>query len=334
MDNRNEIVKLAVDAYTGKVAGNFSQNDSMEVLRQAFVDANNGSTKLDLKAIRDGKCVGMFAILEEILQKLVVEGLRGDEFFLKMVDYRNLKLGDLNEFTVPDNSLFTVSDIAEGINGFRRQRLNGATTTKVNTQLKGVKIYEELNRVLSGRIDFNEFITRVAKSFKNKVNSDIYTAFRGSFSSLPATFAKSGTYAESTLLELVEHVEAATDQTATIVGTKTALRKISTAVPTASLADAGKEDLYNIGYYGKFYSTPMIAMKNVHIQGTYNFMLQDEVYVIAGDSMPIKHVTEGESMILMGDPMTNQLLQQEFLYTDRYGVGCAISEIFGQYRLS
>jgi len=331
MADRNDIVKLAIDAYKGKVAGNYSQTDSMEALHQAMVDANNGSTKLDYKSIRDGKCVGLFAIIEEILQKVVVEGLTGDEFFMQMVDYRNLALGDQNEFEVPDTSLFVVSDIAEGTQGIRRQRLNGATTTKINTQLKAIKIYEELNRVLSGRIDFNEFVARVSKSFANKTKTDIYTAFKGTFSSLPATFAKSGSYTEDALLTLISHVEAATGENAVITGTKTALRKIT----QANISDKAKEDVYDMGYYGKFNGTPMVSMKQVHTTGTYDFALTDnDIYVLAGNSKPIKFVTEGDSTLFMGNPMDNQMLQQEFVYTDRYGVGAVISEMFGIMRLS
>ena len=34
MANNKDIVKLAIDSYKGKVAGNYSTNDSMEVLRK------------------------------------------------------------------------------------------------------------------------------------------------------------------------------------------------------------------------------------------------------------------------------------------------------------
>lgn len=331
MANTNDIVKLAIDSHNGKVAGNFSQSDSMEVLHKALVDANNGSTKLDYKAIRDGKCNGLFSIIEEIVQKIVVEGLTGDEFFMQMVDYRNLALGDENQFVVPNNSLFVVSDIAEGTQGIRRQRLNGATVTNIKTQLKAIKIYEELNRVLSGRIDFNEFIDRVSKSFVNKTKTDIYTAFTGAFSSLPATFAQTGSFTEDKLLALISHVEATTGEDAVVTGTKAALRKVT----QATISDSAKEDIYGMGFYGKFNGTPMVAMKQVHTTGTYDFALSDnDIYVLAGNSKPIKFVTEGDSLILTGNPMDNQMLEQEFLYTDRYGVGVVINEMFGQYRLS
>lgn len=76
MAEMNEIVKLAIDAYKGTVE-KYSVKQSQDVLRQALVEANNGKTSLDLRTIRDGKCSGLFTLIEEILSNTVVEGLQG-----------------------------------------------------------------------------------------------------------------------------------------------------------------------------------------------------------------------------------------------------------------
>ena len=65
-----DIVKLAVDGYKGKVE-KYSVGQSQELLRQALVEANGGSTVLDYKKIRDGKCTGLFSLLEETLSRTV-----------------------------------------------------------------------------------------------------------------------------------------------------------------------------------------------------------------------------------------------------------------------
>ena len=46
-----------------------------------------------------------------------------------------------------------------------------------------MKIYEELNRVLAGRIDFNKFVDLVGKSFTKQELDAAYAAFTGMFSS-------------------------------------------------------------------------------------------------------------------------------------------------------
>ncbi len=76
MAEMHDIVKLAVDAYHGTVE-KYSVNQSMDTLRQALIEANGGSTVLNYKNIRDGKCNGLFTLIEEILSRTVVEGLQG-----------------------------------------------------------------------------------------------------------------------------------------------------------------------------------------------------------------------------------------------------------------
>ena len=194
----------------------------LELLRKALVEANGGSTTLNYKNIRDGKCSGLFTLIEEVLSRTVVEGLQGDEYFNALVDFRNVAEGDKNLFLVEDSNLFVVSDAADGTQGIRRQRLGGVSEVSIPTTLKVVKIYEELNRVLSGRVDFNEFINKVSESFRQKLLNDIYTLWSGAtandFGGV-TYFPAAGAYDEEELLDLISHVEAAANgKPASIIG--------------------------------------------------------------------------------------------------------------------
>lgn len=325
MADMKEIVKLAIDAYKGHVE-KYSVGQSQEALRQALVEANGGSTKLDYKAIRDGKCNGLFALIEEILSRTVVEGLTGDEFFNALVDFRNVAEGDQNIFIVEDSNLFVIDDVANGTQGIRRQRLGGSNEVSIPTTMKMVRIYEELNRVLAGRVDFNHFINVVAESFRQKMLNDIYTLWSGATADDlggVAYFPAAGSYNEDELLELISHVEAAAGgKTATIVGTKKALRALKDAID----GDVVKNDLYNLGYVGKFYGTPVVATPNRHKVGTTDFVFADDVLtIIAGDDKPIKFVYEGDPIVLMGDPMQNADFTQEYLYGEKYGLGIVLA---------
>ena len=325
MTDMKEIVKLAVDAYKGNVE-KYSTKQSQDVLRQALIDANGGSTKLGYKAIRDGKCSGLFTLIEEILSRTVVEGLQGDEYFNALVDFRNLAEGDQNVFVVEDNTLFVVSEAADGTQGIRRQRLGGAKETSIPTSLKVVRIYEELNRVLSGRVDFNDFINKVAESFRQKLLNDVYGLWSGATAADlggVTYFPTAGTYDEEDLLDLIAHVEAAAGgKPATIVGTKKAIRNL---VPSIQ-GDGFKSDLYNLGYAGKFYGTPVVVTPQRHKVGSTDFVLKDDVLtIIAGDDKPIKVVYEGNPIVLMGDPTTNADFTQEYFYGEKYGMGIVLA---------
>lgn len=325
MAEMKDIIKVAVDAYHGNVE-QYSVGQSMELLRKALIEANGGSTTLNYKNIRDGKCNGLFTLIEEVLSRTVVEGLQGDEYFNALVDFRNVAEGDKNLFLVEDSNLFIVSEAADGTQGIRRQRLSGMSEVSIPTTLKVVKIYEELNRVLSGRVDFNDFINKVSESFRQKLLNDIYALWSGAtandFGGV-TYFPTAGAYDEDELLDLVAHVEAAAGgKTATIIGTKKAIRNLTPSIQS----DGFKDDLYNLGYAGKFFGTPVVVTPQRHKVGSTEFTLDDDMLtIIAGDDKPIKCVYEGNPIVLMGDPMSNGDLTQEYLYGEKYGLGIVLA---------
>ena len=186
-----------------------------------------------------------------------------------------------------DNYLFVVADAADGTQGIRRQRLGGVSETSIPTSMKYVKIYEELNRVLSGRVDFNEFISKVSESFRKKLLDDIYAlwshASADSFGGV-TYFPVAGAYDEDTLLDTIAHVEAAAGgKSATIVCTKKGARKLA---PSVQGSDS-KSDLYNLGVYGKFYGTPVVVTPQRHKPNSTEFVMDDNsMAIIAGDDKP------------------------------------------------
>lgn len=327
----SNLIKLAVDGYNGRMSGNYSVADSQAALRNALIEANGGKTTFNIKDIRDGKCNGVFAIIEELVNVISEEGLKGDEFFNSLVETRNLALGDTPRFHVEHDSLFVVSNLAEGTQGARRQRIEAGTDVTVNTSLRAVKIYEELNRVMAGRVDFNKLVDTVSRSFTNDDLDAAYAAFTGLFAKLAAPYLVTGSFDEEKMLDLIEHVEAATGGTATIIGTRKALRKVT----TANMSDEAKTDLYSMGYMGRFFGVPMVAMKQRHAIGTTDFILDDNsVYVFTSDSKPIKRVIEGDVTMLTGDPLTNADLSQEFMMIKRSGIAVVTDRQFGTYKFS
>lgn len=286
MADMNEIVRVAVDAYRGTPT-KYSVSDSMDTLRQALVAANNGSTALNYKDIRDGKCVGVFALVEEILSRTIVDGLQNDDYFMSLVDFRNVAMGDKNLFLVEDSDLFTVADAAEGTQGIRRQRLGGVSETSIPTSFKVVRIYEEMNRVLSGQVDFNHFIGKVSESFRKKLLDDVFMLWSkataedfGGATYFPAA----GAYDEDALLDLIAHTEAAAGgKPATIICTKKASRNMD----ITPMGDKAKEDLYNFGYVGKFYGTNVVVTPQRHKVNSTEFIFPDNMLtVVAGDDKP------------------------------------------------
>jgi hypothetical protein len=237
----------------------------------------------------------------------------------------------LNEFTTPEKALFYVANTARGTQGIRRQRLNAGTTVSVPTKMRFIKIYEEITRLLSKRIDFNEMIDRVSRSFTKQTLDDIYGCITG-LANGTTYFPTAGSYSEGNLLSLIDHVEADTGQKATIFGTRSALRNLA----MTNIADSAKEEQYNLGYFGKFFGTNVVCVPQVHAANTSTFKLNDkEIFVIAGDEKPIKFVTEGQGIVKITDPLDNADMTQEFLFGQAYGVALiTANNNIGVYTLS
>ncbi len=329
-----DVLKIMVDAVKGANMENYSKSETSEAIRNALIEMNGGSKKLNLKNFYRGS--QLYALVQELIPAIIDEGFKDEDTLFNLVEYRNIADGDEEEFYVEGNSYFLVADAAAGIRGVRRQRIDKSEAVTVKTSVKVVRIYEELNRLLSGKVSFDKFVENVAKSFKQKILADAYKAISEMSQTtvgLDANYvvAGTGTGDEDALIELIQHVEAATGKEARIYGTKAALRKVSTAV----VSDEAKRDLYEMGHYGRFNGTEMICMRQVHKAGSSVFALDDsKLYIIAGDDKPIKIVNEGEGLLYEGDATANNDLTQEYVYGQTFGVGVVCAEKMGIFTLA
>lgn len=337
-----DFVKLAIDAHRGiGEAAKYSRSDSQAALREALIDLNGGSTKFDARKMRSDKGAEIFALVEEVIQNELNDYWTNNEIVNRIVEYRNIALGDEQEFYVQDEELLAVATLSEGNTNIRRQRLEGGRSFTIPTELHGIKVYEELNRVLSGRVDFNHLIDMAV----NSNAKDTYERQMKLWNQLDATSTdaagniilgskyyptSTGSYVESTLLDLIAEVEADTNENAVLYGTKKAFRTMGAAL-TQDTSNDMRNEIYNQGYLGKFYGTDCIAMKQTHdLNG--NMLLSDTtIYVVASSEKPVKYITEGEGIILQKDPMSNADLTYEWLYTERNGVGLVVNKKFGKY---
>lgn len=326
--DKNEILSVLIDGVKCK----FSNGLPADEIRNALIELNGGSNKINPKTFYRGN--KLFELVEELLTTVINDGIveEGNPLF-DLVDYRNVADGDEAAFHVEGDAHFVVASAAAGLQGVRRQRIVGGDVVPVKTEMYVVRVYESLGRLLAGRITFDQFINGVAKAFKQFVADMAYKAINAMDANtygLDATYVATGSYSEDTLLAMIEHVEAATGKPAKIVGTRTALRKITTAV----VADSAKEDMYNIGYFGKFNGTPMYRMAQSHEAGTNTFALNDnKIWVLASDDKPIKLVNEGEGLLYERSATDNNDLTQEYVYGQGLGVGVVCAAKMGVYNV-
>lgn len=326
---RNEILSVAIDAVKGNSDGKFSSKQTSEELVKAFIDLNGGSKKINPKTFYRGNA--LFELVEELIPVIIEEGINTDAnpLFSELVEYRNIKDGDSAEFYVESNANFVVASVANGIQKVRRQRITGGSSVTVNPEAVILRVYEELERLLAGRIDFDKFVEGVANAFKKYIANAAWAAIESisaSTEGLSSVYVLTGTPTEAQVVTMIEHVEAATGKPAKIYGTKGALRGLKVAIS----GEMYKDDMYKLGYYGNFNGTPCYRMAQSHKPGTDTFAYTDsKIFVIAGDDKPIKVVNEGEGLMFEHSAGENADLTQEYVYIQKFGVAAIVAQKLG-----
>lgn len=330
MANKENIVKMAVDSYMGRPSGNYSVAETQACLRDQLIELNGGSSKLTPKSFR--RHPELYDVVEEILTVTVSAGLPEDNPLYNFVEERNLALGDTQEFVIEGNGEFVVSEVAVGTKGLRRQRLLGNTAITVPTKAYGVKIYDELQRVLAGKIDLNDMIARLSAAFIKKYNGEIYNVVVDAFDQLQTPYKVSGALTANNLIGMIDHVEAETGTRATLLTSKQGAREIASVFNFD--ANSAKEDVYSIGYYTHLYDNPIVVMKNAHVPGTTNFVLDKDIYVVGSDEKFVKHVTRGDSLVIdETNSLDNADLSQNYTAIQYHGFAAIMTAQAGKYDL-
>lgn len=333
---RKHLVQMAIDIHNKTPQGNYSLDEMNEILRKAVFGEDyknyvNGNGFDIYRATRDGKID--YALIEEIITIGTQKKLSESNELLKFIDWQNYAEGDTGEFEIrKSDEKFYISRIAEGTQGLRRQRLYGGQKVKIEPVLHGVKVYEELRRIASGRVDFGHLIDVAIDSFAQERIMDAYKATKAIFDGIQngSKYYASGSFSEATLVGLIDYVEAKTGLKASILGSKQAVRQITNV--RGENWQGALEQLFKMGYYGDFYTTPIYVMDNV-LDASDNFLLPNDLYIIAGDEKFLKGVEEGQTLIIPGNPLDNADLSQEWLMAQRYGIEAVVASRSAVYHL-
>lgn len=107
----NEFTKLMIDTGRGNIV-KYSVGEGSEAIRKHFFEilgVNEDATPKEMRRAMRTHKAEVFAIIEDVIDELLISGWNDNPFFRDMVEIKNLADGDRNEFYVPDDSVLTVS---------------------------------------------------------------------------------------------------------------------------------------------------------------------------------------------------------------------------------
>lgn len=290
--------KLLLDTAKGKTI-KYSLAESDEAIRQHFFEVLGIEPTSNRKEIRKAlrrKSYDVYELIEETINEMLISGWGENPFFKQFVDVKNLAAGDSNVFYVPDKSILTVSRFSGNHHDLLRQKLSMGESFNVHTDWYGIKIYQDFELYMAGRIDWAEYIRKLYEALDKKVNDMLYGAFMGLDEQVPAAYQMTGTITEATILEKAEMVEVATGHPVMIAGTRASLSKITGLTGADMWSSEMKNERNTLGGLGTWNGIPLMRVPQVFEQNTRTFAYPDNKFYILPmtDNKPIKLVYEGD----------------------------------------
>ena len=308
---KKELAKFMVANYKGEVQvpANFSADKVFtpeEAITNAFhsvIGTNANSTVEDyiLAFRKEDARLGVFAIIEEVLREGIIHESWKNPFFERFVETRSQARGDKTVFYVESKNEVVVSRISkDGRVALDRQRFDEGYELSVDTETRGVKVYEHIARIMLRKTGWANFVSALYAAMERDIAEMCYGAFLAVVENLPNEFAHRGSYNAKSIKEKIRNVKLISGAASvTLVGTELALESLTqdSSIEYLKSADVQNE-IYATGRLGKWYGHDVLELPNGFKQGsglTELVMPDDVVYIIPNvQEKPVKLVVEPE----------------------------------------
>lgn len=308
---KKELAKFMVANYKGEVQvpANFSADKVFtpeEAITNAFhsvIGTNANSTVEDyiLAFRKEDARLGVFAIIEEVLREGIIHESWKNPFFERFVETRSQARGDKTVFYVESKNEVVVSRISkDGRVALDRQRFDEGYELSVDTETRGVKVYEHIARIMLRKTGWANFVSALYAAMERDIAEMCYGAFLAVVENLPNEFAHRGSYNAKLIKEKIRNVKLISGAASvTLVGTELALESLTqdSSIEYLKSADVQNE-IYATGRLGKWYGHDVVELPNGFKQGTglTELVMPDNVvYIIPNvQEKPVKLVVEPE----------------------------------------
>lgn len=196
---------------------------------------------------------------------------------------------------------------------------------------------------MAGKVDWAMFVQKIYEAFDKKMNDMVYQAVMEAGNKvLPIDqFTKTSALTadtKATLIELVEDVQTANGCEAVIMGTKTALSKLTALTETQWISDSMKEERHTTGRIGIWEGIRLVEIPQAFAPNDTKTKLVDNNKLLimpVADNKFIKIYNEGESQISeVNDKDTKMDMTLEYEYQMKMGVATVIGRKFGMWNIA
>lgn len=336
----NTIARLIYDTHKGDIPQKYSamNKEAREnAIRQEILDVL-GLEKFSKKEFRQAfrsKKAEVFSIIEDLADQVMADGeYKRNAFYDQFVEVKNLALGDKNEFYVEGKNTLQISEFSGSHFNLKRRRIDVGQKFSLEMRDFGISIYEELERIMSGRADFAKLVALVVDAVERHLAELAQATFASAITNLPTEFVFNAQYNQDKIVELLTHVSSANNGVKPVlVGTATALAKLqgkSTIVVSSDMAN----EINAKGYLDVWQGYSCMELEQGHKVGSFEFtMPTNKVYALINGSKLVKVCLEGETMVKEVSDKNNADLTEQYTIAYKAGAAVAYSNLIGEITL-
>ena len=347
----DEIKNLMFDLYKGELSEGITKAEAEEKIREVSLKIfglTKDSSKRDRKRAYAENGRQFFDVIEEITDFTVSTGLKENEWFDVLVNYRNLAEGDENLFyNEHEEVILSIARMGKRHHDTMLQRLPEGSTYSVETDLYGAAVGADIDRYLLGQEDWTKLIDAITKAFVVMTQDLIFTEILAAPAKLPVQtgFVETGALNDSTRKEfnkVLQNVSVANDNAdVVIMGTMVGLQELENLIKVDWISDGQKADkasMGRLGNYGRYQliEIPQRFAKNDVTKDVYD---DNVLWIFAsGDDKLVDMIDVGETLI---DEITergeaNGRIDDIMKYEVQreLGVATRIGRYFGQWTIT
>lgn len=196
---------------------------------------------------------------------------------------------------------------------------------------------------MMGRVDWAGFVQKIYEAFDKYINDMVYQAVMAAGDKVLPTnqFAKTGALGSATkdeFITLVEDVQAANGCEVVVMGTKSALAKLSAMEDINWVSNGMKEERHTTGRLGMFEGIRLVEIPQRFATNDTTVKLVDNTKLLVmpvADNKFIKIYNEGDAQIKeISDGNTNMDKTIEYEYQLKMGIATIINRRFGQWTIA
>lgn len=339
----NEFKALSYDLSNREFEGD-AREANQKVRNVAFqifgLDPEKKYSRRDLKRAINKHKNEFFEVYEDEIDIKVATGFHENEFFNEFVEEKNIAAGDDQTFWSNENVLLSVAKTAGSHHNITVQRLGRGESFTVPMSTYTIAVGVDIELYLLRRIDFAELTDRAASAFVRKIQAEIYAAVMTVGDKIPAatqfhkTLAMATNATKDEFDQLIEDVETANETPAVIMGTKTALKRLSIYADVDWASNEQKLEMNTLGRLGSYEGTTLIEIPQRFKDNDVATKLVDSkkllIMPVGVDNKFVKFVDRGETEITEMMEKADRNDDTNFYQIEReMGIGVQVTRYFG-----